>query len=165
MVYLEGMRTIPRSAVLSLLIVVASCGQVEPVLLTVSMPDCTFRGTTEMEPGEASLSLSLNGLGNAKALLVELVGGHSYDELAAHLEQGDEFGGGSKWTSTVIEVELSDTDGIDGIADSTLLDEGEYAVICVDLETGAARAASPLRVAESVYGFENGRGGERGRRP
>jgi len=164
-VYLEGMRTIPRPAVLWLLIVVASCSQVEPVLLTVSMPDCTFRGATEMEPGEASLSLSLNGLGNARALVVEIEGEHTFDELVTYFEQDGGWENRPEWTRTVIDIALSDTDGIDGTSGSATFDVGEYAVVCVDLETGASMATSPLLVAESVADSEDGRGGDRGRRP
>lgn len=159
------MRTAARSAVLLLSLLLTACGQVEPVLLTVSMPDCTLRGPMAMQPGEASLSLSLNGLGTAQAALVEPVDGHSHDELAAYLEENGAWEDRPGWLRPVIDLELSDTDGINGIADHADLGVGEYVVVCVDLETGSARVAGVLEVAESADGFENGRGGEGGRRP
>jgi hypothetical protein len=142
-----------------------ACGQVEPVLLAVSMPECTFSGAATMEPGEASLSLSLNGLGSARALLLKLDEGRSYDELAAHFEENEAWEDRPVWLRPAIDLELSDTDGIDGIADNADLDAGDYAIVCVDLEDGAARAASLLQVGESVDESDEGRGDDRGQRP
>ena len=144
--YLVPMRTAARSALVLVSLLLTACGQVEPVLLAVSMPDCTYRGATQMEPGEASLSLSLNGLGSARALLVELEDGRTYVELGAHLEQAGGWGDRPDWIRPVIDLGLSDVDGVDGREASSRLAAGDYAVVCIDLETGTARAASPLRV-------------------
>jgi len=159
------MRSIAPVVTLSAIIALAACGQVEPVILTVSMPDCTFRGATEMEPGVASLSLSLNGLGNARAMVVEIEDGHTFDELAAHFEQGGGWEGRPEWTRSVVDVALNATDGVDGTSDSAHLDQGDYAVVCVDLETGTTRAVRPLLVAESVGDSGESRGGDRSQRP
>lgn len=153
------------TSIVTLMSALVACGQVEPVTLTVSMPDCTYRGPSEMEPGEASLSLTLNGLGSVQALLVELEDDHTYDDLTAHLDRGDGWDDGPDWLRPVIELELSDTEGIDGTADNSRLGEGRYAVVCVDLGTGTARAASPFRVEESVSELDDGRGGDGGRGP
>jgi hypothetical protein len=142
------MRTAARSALVSVSLLLAACGQVEPVILAVSMPDCTYRGATQMEPGEASLSLSLNGLGSARALLVELEDGHTHVELSAHIDQTDGWEDRPEWIRPVIDLELSDADGVDGTEDSSRLAPGDYAVVCIDLETGTARTASPLHVED-----------------
>lgn len=159
------MRTAARSAVLLLSLSLAACGQVEPVLLSVSMPDCTYRGAATMEPGEANLSLTLNGLGSGRALLAELKDGRNFDELAAHFEQSEDWEERPDWLRLVIDLELSDADGVDGRAGQADLDVGNYAVICVDLESGTAMAASPLLVAESVGDSGDDRGDGRGQRP
>ena len=159
------MRPITPIVTMIAMVGLAACDQVEPAILTVSMPDCTFRGATEMEPGEASLSLSLNGLGEARAMIVEIEGDHTYDELVAHLEQGGASDGTPDWARPVIDVELSDIDGMGATADHADLEEGDYAVICVDLATGTARAPSSLQVAEPVGESDSLRRGERGRRP
>lgn len=140
------MRTVARSALVLVSLLLTACGQVEPVILAVSMPDCTYRGATRMVPGEASLSLSLNGLGSARALLVELEDGRTHVELGAHLEQTGGWEDRPDWIRPVIDLELSDADGVDGTEDSSRLAAGDYAVVCIDLETGAARTASPLHV-------------------
>jgi len=140
------MRTVARSALVLVSLLLTACGQVEPVILAVSMPDCTYRGATRMVPGEASLSLSLNGLGSARALLVELEDGRTHVELGAHLEQTGGWEDRPPWIRPVIDLELSDADGVDGTEDSSRLAAGDYAVVCIDLETGAARTASPLHV-------------------
>lgn len=159
------MRSIAPVVTLMAMTALAACGQVEPVILTVSMPDCTFRGATEMEPGVASLSLSLNGLGTGRVLVVEIEAGHTYDELAAHFEQGGGLDGTADWARPVIDVELSDTDGIGATAESNELGMGDYAVVCVDLTTGTAMTASPLQVAEAVDESDAVRGSDRGQRP
>lgn len=152
-----------RSAVLVVSLMLGACTQVEPVLLAVGMPECTYRGAATMEPGQASLSLTLNGLGRARASLVELADGHSYDELATHFEENGAWEDRPEWLRPVIDVQLSDADGIDGVADNADLDIGHYAVVCVDLQTGTARAAGPLQVADSPGDSGETRGEGRGR--
>lgn len=158
------MRTAARSAVLLLSLFLAACGQVEPVLLSVSMPDCTYLGPVDMEPGDVSLSLTLNGLGNARVLLVELTDNHSYDDLEVQLASGG-WEDRPDWSRAMIDIELSDTQGIDGEEGTSTLHEGEFAVVCIDLSAGVARVASPLSVEESVDGLDDDRHGDRGQRP
>lgn len=127
-------------------LVLAGCGQVEPVLLKVSMPDCTYQGPSSMRAGEASLSLGLNGLGDARVLLVALTGGHSYQELSEEFDSNAEWAARPDWIEAVLDVELGDDQGVSGMEETTELTDGRYAIICVDQTTGTAQTASPLEV-------------------
>lgn len=119
------------------------------MILAVSMPDCTYQGPVLIEEGEVSLSLTLNGLGESRVLVVELEEGHTFDELEAHLDESENWEDRPPWLRPVIDIELSDAQGIEGTSDTSRLGEGEYAVVCVDQAMGEASAASPLRVRGS----------------
>ena len=151
-VTLRVMRRVPCIAAV-LALVVAACGQVEPVLAHVTMPDCTYRGATTMEEGEISLSLTLNGLANAGVVLVRLDGDKGYDDLAGHIDSvSDELAGLPNWVETLIDLRLSDFEGVDGVEGSAGLEAGSYALICVDYpyDDGPplVRLATPLDVDE-----------------
>lgn len=145
-----SMRRVPCIAAV-LTLVVTACGQVEPVLAHITMPDCTYQGTTSMEEGEISLSLGLNGIADAGAILVELAGDNTYDDLVRHIDVSDDLSDLPNWVETVIDLRLSDFEGVEGVESSTNLSAGSYAVICVDYpyEEGAplVRLAAPLEVA------------------
>lgn len=147
------MRRVPWFAA-ALTLVVAACGQVEPVLAQITMPDCTYQGATTMKEGEISMSLTLNGLANAGVVLARLGGANSYDDLARHVDSvSDELADLPSWTETMIDLRLSDFEGVDGVEGSADLEAGSYAVICVDYpyEEGAplVRLATPLEVDNS----------------
>lgn len=115
------------------------------------MPDCTYLGPTSIEKGEISLSLKLNGLSDAGVLLAELSGEHSYADLVTHIEEtSDELADLPTWVETVIDLRLSDFEGVDGIEGSARLFDSDYALICVDYpydrEPPVVRAAAPLTV-------------------
>lgn len=124
---------------------VVGCGQVEPVLLSVSMPDCVYQGTNRMRAGEVALSLTLNGIADAGVLLVELTDG--YDDLERYLEAPSS--GLPPWGDVILELELSSAEGIDGVAGTRELQSGKYALVCVDDPGGpneTFRAATPIEV-------------------
>lgn len=141
------MRHISRLLAVSV-IVVTACGQVEPVLLRVGMPECSYQGPSTMSEGEASLSLTLNGLGRARVLLVELTEGHTYDELVSHFESSEEWLDRPDWIYPVLDVELDDAEGVDGKSEKLDLEAGEYAVVCVDRDNETVEVASPLQVRD-----------------
>lgn len=151
--YLETMRRVPRLAAV-LTLVVAACGQVEPVLAHVTMPDCTYQGATSMEEGEISLSLTLNGLADSGVVLAELADGNTYDDLANHFDAvSNELSELPAWVEPVIELRLSDFEGVEGVEESAGLEAGSYAMICVDYPydggTPLVRLATPFEVDES----------------
>ncbi|MGD2060845.1 MAG: hypothetical protein PVF87_08280 [Acidimicrobiia bacterium] len=146
------MRRVPWIAAV-LIVILAACAQVEPVLLQVTMPDCTYMGETSIEEGEISLSLRLNGLADAGVLVAELSGEHAYGDLATHVEEiSDELADLPTWAETVVDLRLSDSEGIDGVERSARLSEGDYAVICVDYPYDQGpplvRLAAPLTVED-----------------
>jgi len=102
-----------------------------------------------MREGVVSLSLTLNGLGKARVLLVELEEDHTYDEVEAVFAEGPGWEGRPEWMQSVIDLELSDAQGVAGVAETSRLTEGQYAVVCVDEISGDARPASPLEVRGS----------------
>lgn len=131
---------------------IVACGQVEPVLMHVTMPDCTYQGVAEMEEGEVSLSLSLNGLADAGAVLVELTSGHTFEDLETHLDSvSNELDDLPDWVVELISLRLADTEGRDGIEGSERLRAGSYAVLCIDYpyDDGAhtVSVAGPLEVS------------------
>lgn len=133
------MRTVLRLLSVSLLVVTA-CGQVEPVLLPVSMPECIAQGPDSMREGSVSVSLTVNGLGEARVDLLELTGGHSYEDLTdAVAVQGQV----PEWAIGVLSLELGPSEGVDGVSDEVRLDEGEYAIACLD-DAGVRIARSLL---------------------
>jgi hypothetical protein len=150
--YLEAMRRVPWIAAV-LLLVVAACGQVEPVLAHVTMPDCTYQGATSMKEGEVSLSLSLNGLADAGVILGAIGAEHTYRDLETHLAGvSDELEDLPEWLEGVIDLRLSDAQALDGVEDTVRVRAGSYAVICVDYPYDGGepvvRLATSLDVAE-----------------
>lgn len=126
------MRRFPWIAAI-LIPIVAACGQVEPVLMHVTMPDCTHQGPTSMVDGELSLSLSLNGLVDAGARLVELTGDRTYSDLESHIDEvSADLSDLPPWAQEVIDLRLSASQGMDGVEDTARVAEGDYALLCVD---------------------------------
>lgn len=147
------MRRVPWIAA-ALILAVAACGQVEPVLAHVTMPDCTYQGANSMDEGEISLSLTLNGLANAGVMLGAIAEEHTYEELETHLtEVSAELGSLPTWLEGVIDLRLSDAQALDGVEDTAHLRAGIYAVICVDYPYDGGeplvRLATSLDVEES----------------
>ncbi len=125
------MRQATIVAVLSLM--VAACGQVEPVIMTLAMPDCVYQGPSEMHPGEAQLTMTLNGIGEWGSALVKITGDHTYKELREHVETvSDVWGRRPDWVRPVITLSLSDADAVDGVDGRADVDKGAYAVVCLD---------------------------------
>ncbi len=133
-----------------LALILAACGQVEPVLLAVGMPGCAYQGPASMREGEVSLSLTLNGLGDVGAAVVALGDDNTYEELQTFLATDTPWEARPGWVAPVIELRLDDTEGLDGVEGTAQLDEGSYAVVCIDhpydQEDSRATAASPLSV-------------------
>ena len=144
------MRRVPRIAAVLILLATA-CGQVEPVLAHVTMPDCTYQGATSMEQGGISLSLTLNGLADAGVMLAELAGDKAHDDLTTHIDEvSDALSDLPTWVESVIDLRLSDFEGVEGVESSADLSPGNYSVICVDYPYNegqpVVRLATPLRV-------------------
>ena len=86
-----------------------------------------------MEEGVVSLSLSLNGLADSGVILAEMTSERTYEELETHLsEVSTGLGDLPSGVDVVIELRLSDTEGLDGIRDEARLRTGDYALLCVD---------------------------------
>ncbi|HET9259115.1 MAG TPA: hypothetical protein VFP42_03180 [Acidimicrobiia bacterium] len=134
------MQPIQRLVVVAVLLI-SACGQVEPVTVAVSMPDCVYRGADRMRAGDASVSLTLNGIADAGATLVLIEDTHGYSELVEVLH---ETGQVPTWVESVVELELSPDDGIDGVEETVTLDAGTYALLCVSDD--GVRPASSLTV-------------------
>jgi hypothetical protein len=113
----------------ALVLAVAACGQVEPVQMSVSMPDCIAQGPDSMREGLLGMSLTLNGLSPAEVDLLEITGEHGYAELGDEIES---TGTVPSWAETVITLALSPDDGVDGVYEESMMEEGEYAVLCRD---------------------------------
>lgn len=151
-VTLSAMRLVPSIAA-ALVPILAACGQVDPVIMHVTMPDCTYQGATSMLEGEVSLSLSLNGLADAGARLVELTGDHTYADLKSHLEvvspNLDEL---PEWADDVIDLRLADFEGKEGVEDTARVPDGDYALLCIDYPYDGGeptvRLATPLEVRD-----------------
>lgn len=133
-----------RSAHLALFVAaisIAACGQVEPVTMAVTMPDCVYQGQNQMREGDVSVSLVLNGITQASVILAELTGDHTYTELRETIESGL-----PTWASPVVEIELSSSDALDGVARTVALRPGDYALVCVD--DSGVRLATSMAVRE-----------------
>lgn len=139
---MTGMQPIQRLAVVAM-VLVSACGQVEPVTVAVSMPDCVYRGADRMREGEASVSLTLNGIADVGATLVRIEEDHTYDDLGDVLDNTGQI---PSWASPVVELELSADDGLDGIEETVFLQAGIYALLC--MEEDAVRPASSLTVRD-----------------
>lgn len=121
---------------------IAGCGQVEPVTMAVTMPDCVYQGQNQMSEGDVSVSLSLNGITEATVVLVELTDEHTYAEL------GQTIGSGlPSWAQPVVEVGLSTSDALDGVEETVSVGPGDYALVCID--DSGIRLATSLVVRES----------------
>ena len=133
-------------------LVAVACGQVEPVLIHVTMPDCTYQGSREMSEGEVSLSLSLNGLADAGAVLAAIGEEHTYENLEAHLtDVSNELEDLPDWVEDVIDLRLSDAQALDGVEDTARVAAGTHALLCVDYpyedgRTPTVSVAGPLEV-------------------
>jgi hypothetical protein len=131
-VTLLAMRLVPWIAA-ALVPILAACGQVDPVLMHVTMPDCTYQGATSMVEGEVSLSLSLNGLADAGARLVELGGDHTYADLESHVDAvSPDLDDLPEWADDVIDLRLADFEGMEGVEAAARVGEGGYALLCID---------------------------------
>lgn len=129
----------------------AACGQVDPVLLPVSMPECVYQGASSMHEGNARVSLTLNGLGSVALALVEITDDMTYDDLADHLEtRAGSWETAPGWVATELELSLDDAQGLDGVDETVTLDPGSYALVCIDHPYGdgavTARVAASLEV-------------------
>lgn len=144
-----AMPRLRRPCALLTLLIAASCGQVEPVLVGARMPDCAQIGSTEMREGRARVVLGLDGLADVGLYLVRLDEGMSHDDLVEHLEESVSL---PAWASIVVTLEVEDPQGIEGTEEVVSLDRGSYAVVCVDHGyEDAARLllAGPLEVRAS----------------
>ena len=142
-------RLLKCTASLVLGLTVAACGQVEPILMPVSMPECIYGGPSSMKEGTARLSLSLNGLGEAGVALIRLSGDKTYDDLVEHL--GSLSGAWDRrpdWVTTEMELSLDDGQGLDGVEETRSLDEGDYAIVCFGYPDGADAEVSPAAALE-----------------
>ena len=145
------MSSLRRSVILSLIMVsIAACGQVDPVVLAVSMPDCITQGPSAMRAGNLRLSLTLNGLADSGLALVELTGEEGYQDLVRHFEGADLWEDRPSWVSPLVELRLDPSQALDGVEETTRLEEGRYALVCIhhpyDGSSATARAAAPLEV-------------------
>lgn len=141
-----------RLWVASLLVLLATtgCGQVEPVLVTVSMPDCAHTGATTMDVGELRVILTLNGLGSAGLMLVELDAERAYQDLVDELENGSGDGSFPPWVTEVVSLQIEDGTGVDSVAETFDIEEGQYALVCLyrsrDGSETMVEPAAPLAV-------------------
>ena len=142
-------RLLKCTASLVLGLTVIACGQVEPILMPVSMPECIYGGPSSMKEGTARLSLSLNGLGEAGVALIRLSGDKTYDDLVEHL--GSLSGAWDRrpdWVTTEMALSLDDGQGLDGVEETRSLDEGDYAIVCFGYPDGADAEVSPAASLE-----------------
>ena len=145
------MRRLLRCVALALVALsVAACGQADPVVLAVSMPDCITQGPSAMRTGNVRVSLTLNGLADSGVALVELTGEEGYQDLVRHFEGADLWEDRPSWVSPLVELRLDPSQALDGVEETTHLDEGRYALVCIhhayDGSPATARAAAPVDV-------------------
>ena len=143
----------PRRALPWLLAITTACGQVEPVLLPVTMPDCVYQGASAMDEGMARLSLAANGLGRFGVALVEVPAETAAADVEDHLaEVGNTWGRLPEGATTRVVLRLDDTLGVDGVEESLPLRAGSYALLCIEFPYGdakpGARLAGMLRVGD-----------------
>ncbi len=149
------MRLNSRLAALTASIALVSCGQADPVLMPVSMPECIYQGPSSMEEGNARISLRLNGLGESGAALVQLTEDRSFDELRAHFENDSRWSRQPSWARTVTELRLERGMGLDddGVARTVDLSAGSYAVVCIEYpegeDEGSAHSEAEIEVKAS----------------
>jgi hypothetical protein len=140
-----------RLWVASLLVLATTgCGQVEPVLVTVSMPDCAHTGATTMDVGELRVILTLNGLGSAGLMLVELGDERGYQDLVDELENRSGDGSVPPWVTEVVSLQIEDGTGVDSVAETVDIEGGQYALVCLyrspDVSETMIEPAAPLVV-------------------
>lgn len=102
-----------------------------------------------MREGDVRLILRLDGLGDAGLVLVELTGDRDYEDLAEQLAATPLWSGPPSGTIEVASLRIEDGTGTDGVEETLAIDEGTYAVVCVDhssTDGPAARPAAPLVV-------------------
>lgn len=133
-------------------VITTACGQVDPVLLTVAMPECVYQGPPTMAQGSARVSLQLNGLGDAGVALVELSRQQTHDNLVRHLETVERrWAGLPGWASVVVELRVDSDTGAQGAHETVTLGPGTYSVVCLEHSPGlepSARPAASLEVRE-----------------
>ena len=140
------MPRLTRPCALLTLLIAASCGQVEPVLVGARMPDCAQIGSTEMREGRARVVLGLDGLADVGLYLVRLDEGTSHDDLVEHLDGGSRL---PSWSEVVVELRIDDPQGVGGVEEVVSLDRASYALVCADHAYGSQPAltvAGPLEV-------------------
>lgn len=145
------MRLFDRTAVAvcALATLLVACGQVDPVLMPVSMPECIYQGPSSMREGSVRLSLTLNGMADAGVALVEIDQDHTPAALSDHLAGAAGWENAPSWVSTRAELHLDSASGRDGVDETVALTEGSYAVVCIDYSHRAtARVAGLLRVED-----------------
>lgn len=143
------MRPRHRLLLFSILLTLTACGQVEPVIVAVGMPECSSSGVASMREGRLSLSLTLNGIAHSGVVLAELIEDHSYDDLEEHVAtRSDLWEQRPEWVKVRAELELSTSEGIDSAEETIFVEEGDYAIVCIDHEneTGTMRVEAPLEV-------------------
>lgn len=115
------------------LLAVTACGQPDPVVMPVSMPECIYQGPSAMETGNARVSLTLNGITDSGVALAELTVDLTHSDLSAHLETVDtRWSERPSWVSTVLELRLDAAEGRDGVEETVALEPGRYVVVCLD---------------------------------
>lgn len=141
-----------RAVVCALCVALVACGQVDPVLMPVGMPECIYRGPSSMGAGNASVSLNLNGIGDAGVVLARLTGQETHVDLERHLESVEgRWEDRPDWIDGLVELRLDSGQGVDGVEETVSLPEGDYALICVDYSgpEPTARIASAITVESS----------------
>ena len=103
-----------------------------------------------MKEGNVRVSLTLNGLADSGVALVELTGEESYQDLMRHFEGAGHWEGRPPWVDTVVELRLDPGQALDGVEETTILDEGHYGLVCIyhpyDGSPATARVAASLEV-------------------
>jgi len=143
----------PGRSLAWLLAVSTACGQVEPVLLPVTMPDCLYQGTSAMEAGTARLSLAANSLGRFGVALVEVESETTAADVEEHLTAVEEtWGQLPEGANTRLLLRLDESMGVDGVEETVPLRPGSYALICIVFPYGegepGARLAGMLTVGD-----------------
>lgn len=133
-----------------LLLLLVACGQVDPVLMPVSMPECIYQGPSSMREGDARVSLTFNGIGESGVALVELAGEGRFDELTAHFEADPRWSERPSWVSPVVELRLDS--GGEGVQETVALSAGSYAVVCIEYMEGDANGRSRTAARIEVTG-------------
>lgn len=121
-------------------VILVGCGQVDPVLMPVSVPECIYGGPSAMEEGNARVSLNLNGIGDAGVVLVELASERTYADLERHFTNDGRWAGRPTWISGLLELRLDSSQGLDGLEETVELTAGNHAIVCLDYSGDEAMA-------------------------